>query len=154
MGFLTEVIISADTAVTSTFTECIIVATISGRALSHRHQCSVGNIHFNATEDFWSRHKWIDAILTQRMELFSLNYPTAAQQADPMLLFVGMMWWTIILYLYQTMEYMVHPIDDKRPEVMEYMGRSTIAAQEIVTLSKTLSQLNCLKVCNDRHPHR
>ncbi|EED12116.1 conserved hypothetical protein [Talaromyces stipitatus ATCC 10500] len=145
MGFLSDAL-APDTIITSTFTECIIVATISGQALSHRNQCLVGDFYFSTTEDFWNRHQWIDGILTQRMEAFSAKYTTDMQQADPMLLFIGLMWQTIILHLYQTMTCAVPSNDGKRDLIAEYKKRSTVAAQEIVDLTNKLSQVNSLKV--------
>ncbi|KAL4819970.1 fungal-specific transcription factor domain-containing protein [Aspergillus spinulosporus] len=146
MGFLSDAL-AADTCITSTFTECIVVATISGRALSHRNQCLAGELYFSAVDDFWNRHQWINAILTQRMEAFSVKYPLdMQQQTDPMLLFISLMWRTIILHLYQTMACVVPSHDEKRDLVTEYKKRSSAAAQEIVDLTNKLSHLNSLKV--------
>ncbi|KAL6232513.1 hypothetical protein BDW75DRAFT_217723 [Aspergillus navahoensis] len=146
MGFLSDAL-ATDNSIASTFTECIVVATISGRALSHRNQCLAGDLYFSAAEDFWNRHQWINAILTQRMEAFSTKYPLdMQQQADPMLLFISLMWRTIILHLYQTMACVIPSNDEKRDLIMEYKKRSSAAAQEIVDLTNKLSHLNSLKV--------
>ncbi|KAI1085460.1 fungal-specific transcription factor domain-containing protein [Whalleya microplaca] len=146
VGFLSEAVTARDAMVTSTFTECIVVATVIGRALSHRQQSMVDNIYLNETRDFWDRHEWIHAILTQRMEVFSLNYPQALQEADPMLLFISLMWRTSVLYLYQLMKSVVQPSEEKRPHIMDYTRQSSMAAKEVVGLTNKLSQLNCLKV--------
>lgn len=130
----------------SPFTECIILATISGRALSHRHQSLVENIYVNASQDFWDRHQWINAILTQRMQILSLKYPPASQHVDPMLLFTSMVAQTTVLYLYKTMECVTPATDENRAVMMEYQRCSLMAAQEIVNLTKTLAQLSCFKV--------
>ncbi|KAA8642438.1 fungal specific transcription factor domain-containing protein [Aspergillus tanneri] len=145
MGFLADALAS-NTTLPSTFTECIIVATISGRALSHRNQCLVGDVYFSAAEDFWNRHQWINAILAQRMDAFSAKYPLDMQHADPMLLFISLMWRIIILHLYQTMTCVIPSNDEKRDFVMEYRKRSSMAAQDIVDLAQKLSHLNSLKV--------
>ncbi|KAI1770474.1 fungal-specific transcription factor domain-containing protein [Hypoxylon cercidicola] len=145
-GFLSEAITARDAIVTSTFTECIVVATIIGRALSHRQQSMVDNIYLNESRDFWERHEWINGILIQRMDVFSLNYPIAAQEADPMLLFISMMWRTTVLYIYQLMKSVIHPTEEKRLVLAECTRQSTIAAKEIVNLTNKLSQLNSFKV--------
>ncbi|XXH04515.1 hypothetical protein Hte_010931 [Hypoxylon texense] len=145
-GFLLEAITARDAIVTSTFTECIVVATIIGRALSHRQQSMVDNIYLNESRDFWERHEWINGILTQRMDVFSLNYPIAAQEADPMLLFISMMWRTSVLYMYQLTKSVMHPTEEKRSVLAECTRQSTIAAKEIVSLTNKLSQLNSFKV--------
>ncbi|KAL2802925.1 fungal-specific transcription factor domain-containing protein [Aspergillus granulosus] len=146
MGFLSDAL-ATDTSIASTFTECIVVATISGRALSHRNQCLAEDLYFSAAEDFWNRHQWINAILTQRMEAFAAKSPLEMQQqADPMLLFISLMWQTIILHLYQTMACVIPSNDEKRDLITEYKKRSSAAAQEIVDLTNKLSHLNSLKV--------
>ncbi|KAI0010259.1 fungal-specific transcription factor domain-containing protein [Xylariaceae sp. FL0662B] len=151
MGFLSEAVTATARdggMVTSKFTECIVVATVIGRALSHRQQSMVDNLYLSETRGFWERHEWISAILAQRMELFALNYPQALQEADPMLLFIGLMWRTAVLYLYQLMKSAVQPAaaEDKRPHIIEYTRQSSIAAKEVVGLTNKLSHLNCLKV--------
>lgn len=146
MGFLSEAITAADDqSAMSPFTECIILATISGRALSHRHQSLVENIYVNESQDFWDRHEWISAILTQRMQILSLKYPHASQHVDPMLLFTSMVAQTTVLYLYKPMKGVTPATAENRAAMMEYERRSLVAAQEIVYLTKAFAQLSCFK---------
>ncbi len=145
MGFLSEAITANDQSAMSPFTECIILATISGRALSHRHRSLVENIYVNVSQDFWDRHQWIDAILTQRIQILSLKYPPASQHVDPMLLFTSMVAQTTVLYLYKIMECVTPATEENRAVKMEYGRCSLMAAQEIVNLTKTLAQLSCFK---------
>ena len=144
--FLSEAI-TADDQITmsSPFTECIILATISGRALAHQHQSLVENIYFNASQDFWNRHEWISATLAQRMQILSLNYAPASQQTDPMLLFVYMMAQTTVLYLYKIMKSVIPATAEKQAVMIEYQNRSVVAAGEMVILATTLVQLSCFK---------
>ncbi|OTA90740.1 hypothetical protein M434DRAFT_22754 [Hypoxylon sp. CO27-5] len=144
-GFLSDVISAREAIVTSTFTESIVVATVIGQALTHRHQF-VDTLYLNDPREFWERHEWINSVLIQRMDVFSMNYPTAVQEADPMLLFISMMWRTTVLYMYQLVKAMVHPTDEKRPVLADYTRQSTIAAKEIVSLTNKLSQLSSFKV--------
>ncbi|KAI0138706.1 fungal-specific transcription factor domain-containing protein [Hypoxylon sp. NC0597] len=145
-GFLSDAISARDSIVTSTFTESIVVATIIGRALSHRQESVMDNLYLNEPQEFWDRHEWLNSALIQRMELFSMNYPVAVQEADPMLLFISMMWRTTVLYMYQLVKAMAHPTDEKRSVLADYTRQSTIAAKEIVSLTNKLSQLSSLKV--------
>ncbi|KAI1378441.1 hypothetical protein F4677DRAFT_466149 [Hypoxylon crocopeplum] len=144
-GFLPDAVGTRDAIVTSTFTECIVVATIIGRALTHRQQSIVDNIYVES-QGFWDRHKWINATLIQKIDVFSRNYPLGVQEADPMLLFISMMWRTTVLYMYQLLKAVVHPADEKRTVLTDYTRQSTIAAKEIVNLTNKLSQLNSFKV--------
>lgn len=66
MSFLSEVIVLSEHATLSSFTKCIIVVTIYGRTMAHQQQSKVECVYNNASEDFWNRHHWLDAILTQQ----------------------------------------------------------------------------------------
>ena len=145
MAFLSEAITANDQSATSPFTECIILATISGRALSHRQQSLVENVYVNASQDFWDRHEWINAILMQRMQMLSYRYPSASLHANPLLLFTNMVAQTTVLYLYETMKRVISVTDENRTIMTEYETCALMAAQEIVSLAKTLAQLSCFK---------
>lgn len=145
MGFLSEAITADDQSAMSPFTECIILVTISGRALSHQHQSSVENIYVNVSQDFWDRHQWINATLTQRMQMLLLKYPPASQHVDPMLLFMSMMAQSTVLYLHKIMECVTPLTDENRAVMMESERCSFMAAQEMVSLTKTLPQLSYFK---------
>ncbi|PYI21535.1 hypothetical protein BO99DRAFT_380051 [Aspergillus violaceofuscus CBS 115571] len=146
MGFLPEALSATDPAAVSSFTECIVAATIGGRALSHRHQLLVRDIYYNATEDFRKRHQWINSFLMRRMEAFASQYPGDMPQADPMLLFVNLMWRAIILHLCQTMACEALPGEDEDELLREYKKQSLAAARDIVDLTNRLCNLNSLKV--------
>ncbi|KAJ5797805.1 uncharacterized protein N7503_007101 [Penicillium pulvis] len=147
MGFLSETLVAASPTVVSAFTECIIVATISGHTLSHRHQYPIRDIGFNALEAFWAQHQWIKVIHNQWMESFSSKYPADMQQSDPMLLFIGLMYRIITLHLYQTTACMIPAADEEqRDVVIENRTRASLAAKEIVGLINQLSHLNSFKL--------
>lgn len=127
-------------------TECIIVATFSGRILAHRYQSQI-DIYFKSTQDFWERHQWIDSMLQQRMESFAVKYPPAAQQADPILLFISMMWHANVLGMHQAIQRVVPLADERSAVMMEQTKRAHNAARDIVALGKNLAHLNLLKAC-------
>ena len=146
MGFLSEAITADDQCtMSSPFAECIIFATIIGRALCHRHQSLVENIYASVCQDFWQRHQWISTTLLQRMQNLSNNYAPASQQTDPMLLFTNMVAQTTVLYLYNTMRSVTPGTTDNRTVLAEYQRCSLAAAHEMVTLTKTLARLGCFK---------
>lgn len=146
MGFLSEVIAASDHTVLTSFTECIIWATICGRGMSHRQQSAVERVYGNVTQDFWDRHHWLDTILTQRMQILSLHYSSASVHVDPMLLFTSMMAQTTVLHLYKTIESMSWEMEKSQLIATEYGKRSVSAAREIVILAKALSSLSYFKV--------
>lgn len=146
MGFLSEAITSVNQTVFSPFTESIILATICGRALSHRQQSAVEHVYSNVPQHFWDRHEWLDTTLKTRVDILLMNYPSASQSADCMLLFTNMVAQTTVLYLCKVMESMSWETDEYRSAMAEFKQRSLVAAQEIVNLTRSLSHLSYFKV--------
>ena len=144
-GFLSEVIGASDTVNLSSFTECIIMATICGRSISHRQQSMVERLYGHVSQDFWDRHQWLDTILTQRIQVLSLQYHFPSEQVDPMLLFTNMVSHAACLYLTKIIKSMSLKTGEFQPKIIEYERRSLTAAQEIVHLARALSQLSCFK---------
>lgn len=146
MGFLIESITADDQSSMSPFTECIVLANISGPALSHRHQSLVEKLYINMSQNTWDRHKWIGDELTERIALLLVKYAPASEQMDPLLLFTSMVAQTTVLYLYKIMNSMIPVTAENQATVSEYQRCSLVAAGEMVTLTKTVMQLNCFKV--------
>ncbi|RWA05445.1 hypothetical protein EKO27_g9659 [Xylaria grammica] len=142
---LTDALASRDASQTSPFTECIVVATMAGRALSHQHLAATQP---NPPRDFWDRHQLINSVMMPRMAAFSLKYPPAMQEADPVLMFVGLMWRATVLFSQVTViaERAVSAADDSSFVIDEYARRSSLAAEEVVCMAKKLSQLNWFKI--------
>lgn len=122
---------------------------MAGRALAHQHLAATQP---NPPRDFWGRHQLINSVMMPRMSAFSLKYPQATQDADPALMFVGLMWRAIILFSQVTviaeraMQAATTAADDSAFVVAEYARRSSLAAQEVVSIAKKLSQVNWFKV--------
>lgn len=152
MGFLPEALtdgsIIASSSTSSSFIEGIVVATMCGRAISHRLQSTIDERYLNDGLDFCTRYQWLSSSLVLGMEAFSLRYSSTAQQDDPMLFFVNMMWQTTMLDLCKTMQSAVLPpiADESNAVLAECAIKSSNAAQEMVGLANKLSQLNFLKV--------
>lgn len=150
MPFLSETLAGNDFMTTpqSSFLECILLATICGRSLSHRHLSIVGAMYGSNPQEFWNRHEWIDSALTTRISMLSLFYPFQSQYMDPMLLFTKMIAQTAVLCLYNAIETSIWTAPEYNSLVVEYEKRSRIAAKETVELAKELTHLTYFKVCN------
>ncbi|KAL5000326.1 hypothetical protein BDV10DRAFT_200099 [Aspergillus recurvatus] len=153
MGFLSEVIASdgqSSYAFASAFTECIIVATIWGRSLSHKQRSAVEQVYGNVTPEFWTRHRWLDAILRTRIELLSLHQSSFSEIMDPMLIFVILIANTNVLFLSSIIEGMPPEVEqwtEQWPELVKtYRENSRIAAEEILTMTEALVALNRFQV--------
>lgn len=146
--YLTDCLGSAEhtiEALSSDFTESIILATICGYALSHRRQLLLEQAQCRGMDRFWSRYRQINASLTERADLSATYYPSQVEETEPALLFQSIMWRTIILYMYETMNFAVALIDEKHPG-LNYFQEASIAAQNLVILTDRLLEVNCSKV--------
>ncbi|KAF3390939.1 Asperfuranone cluster transcription factor afoA [Talaromyces pinophilus] len=146
MGFLSEEITATTPTVMSPFAECIVLATICGRALLHKHCASVERVYGHTSQDFWDRHHWINNILSQRITMLTMKYPPASQHIDPMLIFTEMVANTAILFLYKIIELMPCQTPTSSANVIEYKQRATKAAGEIVNITRALSLFTQAKI--------
>lgn len=135
----------AGEVLSSDFTESIMMATICGYALSHRRQLLLEQAQCRGMDRFWSRYRQINSRLVQRADLSAACYPAQSGEAEPALLFQSIMWRTIILYMYQTMNFAVTLIDEKHPG-LEYFQEASIAAQNLVFLTEQILEVNSSKV--------
>lgn len=150
MGFLSDSLAGGDfnLAPQSSFSECIILATICGRSLSHQHLSMVDGMYGTNPQEFWSRHEWIDATLSTRISILSLTYPFQLEHMDPMLLFTKMIAQATILCMQKIIESTVWDSEEYAGLVLEYEQRARMAAKEIVELAKALTHLSYFKVIN------
>lgn len=145
-SFLSEVMGATDTANLSSFMECIVLATICGRSISHMQQSTVERLYGHVSEDFWQRHLWLDTIITQRIQALSLQHLFPSEQVDPMVLFTNMFAQAAFLFLINIIETVSQETGEYQPGMIKYAKRSLSAAHEIGHLAKELSQLSCFKV--------
>ncbi|KUI71295.1 Positive regulator of purine utilization [Cytospora mali] len=146
-GFLSELISSPlAPSQRSIFTELIVWSTVCGRVMTHKQQSIVERIYNNPSQGFWDRHQWLDSVISQRTQIFLLQYPDAAEHEDPLLLFVSMMSKLSVLNLYRTMESAPWDTENRQLTGMTYKARSLTAAQEMGKLVKILGHLSCFMV--------
>lgn len=119
--------------------------------MTHGQQSVVERIYHNRLESFWDRHQWLDNVVSQRTQIYSLHYPDGGGQEDPLLLFVGMMAKVSVLDLCRTMESVPWDMEARQLTGMTYKARALTAAQEMVRLVKALGHLNCFMVCCIAH---
>lgn len=74
------------------------------------------------------------------------HYPDAAEQEDPLLLFVGMVSKLSVLDLCRTLESAPWDTESRQLTGMTYKARSLTAAHEMGKLMKVLGHLSCFMV--------
>jgi hypothetical protein len=146
-SFLSDVMLTQDTSLKDSFTEFVIMATICGRALSHRHQSMAWMIYSDPMQALWDRHQQIYAALAPRIAALSLNHPPVSAHTDPILLFAHAMAQTMVLYMYRLMSEVLPIPDEANQAMVDECARSfSVALVEVMSFTKTLSQMSCFKV--------
>ncbi|KAJ0420204.1 fungal-specific transcription factor domain-containing protein [Aspergillus carlsbadensis] len=145
MEYLADVISSHGPAQASPFSELVMMATVCGRALVHHYQALVETNYKSSIRNFHDRHQWIDSTLTQRLDIIAGSSMTESN--DPLILFTRMLGQTTRLYLHHTLELSAYDFDTAGlVSVIEYDKIAFKAAQRMVSLTRTLNQLNSFKV--------
>lgn len=129
----------------TSFTESIVLATICGRALSHRQQSTVEYIYGDVSQDCWDRHQWIEAILTERLQVLSITGAAGSELADPLLEFANVMAQTTVLYLYNIAESLPYKQNETCIILTLYENRALSAARQITHITQAFPQLNYFK---------
>ena len=122
------------------------MATICGRAMSHRQQAAVENVYSRVASQFWDRHLWLEDLLKTRSQAIRLHDPGNSMNADSLLLFTKMASQSIMLYLCQDIESKTWSTPNDKNAVLEIKNRSREAAGEMVNLSESLAYLSHHKV--------
>ncbi|KAL3479701.1 hypothetical protein BJX99DRAFT_255424 [Aspergillus californicus] len=129
----------------SSFSECIVLATICGRALAHRQKVAAEQVNMSGDmtvfEGFWTRHQWLHEMVNHHIQMLS-----ASAQVDPMLMFARIVAQTMVLFLHSVLESITWKTGDHLLGIIEYERLCVSAAHEVVNLVKLQGQLGYFKV--------
>jgi hypothetical protein len=118
----------------SSLPECIILATICSRALSHKHVSTLEIMYGSAPADFCVRHEWLERMITRRLEILQKSYPVLSLASDPMLVFSYMLAQATVMYLCCIMD----PLSEREEYgslPWEFQEKGLLAAREIARLA-------------------
>ncbi|KAK9364851.1 fungal-specific transcription factor domain-containing protein [Lipomyces kononenkoae] len=147
--FLSEAITEARPKVRSPFNECLILATICGRSLLCGQQYNISKAYGGMALDWAEQRRWLDSILTTRIEVLSQCYPSPTEAYDPLLLFANILGQaTVVYYCKGMIESVGGPINsfEASAEVLDSHHRALSAAATIVRLANALRDLHFSKV--------
>ncbi|KAH6886925.1 fungal-specific transcription factor domain-containing protein [Thelonectria olida] len=147
-AFLSEAITEPNLHVRSAFNECLILATISGRSLLRGQQSNISKIFGGQASDLPEQRRWLDHILTTRLQVLSECYPSPAEANDPLLLFAHVLGQaTVVYYCKGIMETVSSPVEEvgSEPDVLEWQQRASSASTTIIRFAKRLRDLHYSK---------
>ncbi|TGJ84468.1 hypothetical protein E0Z10_g4326 [Xylaria hypoxylon] len=129
----------------SSFGECIVVATVAGRVLSHYLEATPDGATNDEGQrmnphDSWDSLSSMDSLVTHGMRVFAMYHPPTAQERDPMLLFLAMVWRAIVIYLWHTAESIPTPALNRDHAMKAKLSQQAeVAAREMLRLMSKLS---------------
>ncbi|KAL4900320.1 hypothetical protein BDW74DRAFT_188335 [Aspergillus multicolor] len=160
--FLPEAMTQTGQTNLSPFSECIIMATLHGRCMTHRRfYANPNNTNASDSEsgptkrDFCIRQNWLSNVVDRRVQMLS-RMPSPTVDSDPMLLFTHMLGYRATVHLSDTMQqvsWRTSSVDQQilgpgAPVVVSavaYQQRAAHAAGEIVRLAKAVPALSPFK---------
>ncbi|KHN98029.1 citrinin biosynthesis transcriptional activator CtnR [Metarhizium album ARSEF 1941] len=146
MDFLSDAIVDQHPTTRSPFNECIILATMCGRTLSHNQQYNIRCLHGDSETEWSDWDPWFDNVLLARLQLLSKRYPSPTNGYDPMLLFAHAIAQVSVIYLCKEVKSMVWPNGKARCLQPEYQQRALNAAEHMVNLAYALVDFGVFKV--------
>jgi hypothetical protein len=133
----------------SSFNECLILATICGRNLLQIQQYQISKAYGDTVLDSTEQRRWLDNLLTTRLQALSQNYPSPIKAYDPLLLFANILGQVTIIYfckgMTESMPATTSPLQGDT-EFSNYQNRALEASTTIIHLAKTLCELPVAKV--------
>ncbi|KAL3460103.1 fungal-specific transcription factor domain-containing protein [Aspergillus heterothallicus] len=100
--FLHEAIASSGHTSLPPFSECIVLATLYGRAMTLRHMAAV--LPASDTFVFWSRYKPLSSSIEKRTQLLARNLASPNALVDPMVAFTHVLARATVVYLGEVAE--------------------------------------------------
>jgi len=108
-------------------------------------------LYGETTPNWLEKHRWLDDILTNRLQILSQYYASSTDSCDPMLLFANIMAQATVISLFTAMESVMWASNEEKMAVEKYQQRAALAAEELVRLAKALTEFHIFKVRPNYH---
>ncbi|KAL2018159.1 hypothetical protein VTK56DRAFT_1235 [Thermocarpiscus australiensis] len=149
-GFLPEAIADRHHPALSPFAECVVLATIHGRSMSHRRMAHSGSmLPPKEAREFWIRHEWLAAAVEERLQRerepqrISISTSAGPLDGDPMLTFTRILARDIVIHLSDTAKGIPWKEPDHQLMAIAYGQRAYEAASDMACLANAVPQLGC-----------
>lgn len=133
----------------SPFAECIVLAALHGRCMTHR-RVSLASARTAEGQDFWTRYDWLASAVEKRAQLLAQSPPNKTVDRDPMTLFTHMLAHKAVIYLSSTLETAPHKQQQQASGLQlsaaSSKWRAERAAGEMVRLAESARSLGCFGV--------
>ena len=119
----------------SNISECVISATIYGRALLHQQTSIVEKAYDSPPNDYMARRQWLEGLLNARIEALHISRVNDAIDSDPMTSFTTILTHAAVLYLWHIADLLLDK-DGGESFLLPLSARGLRAAQDLCYLAK------------------
>jgi hypothetical protein len=127
--------------VLSPFAECVVLAALYGRCMTHRRASVQGP--GTGPYDFWMQQERLASAVERRIQILT---PCSAVDDSPMLLFAHMLAHGAVILLSKTAEQAPSQTLEQEILIAAYQRRASVAAWEIVRLAKAVPSLSAFRM--------
>ncbi|KAL2813218.1 fungal-specific transcription factor domain-containing protein [Aspergillus cavernicola] len=146
-GFLPEAFAELGSEPRCPLTDCILLATLCGRSISHRQQTAVEHSCDGLSDAFWERHRSLDALLAQYAHAVAAQARTTTGQATPVHLFNNLVAQAAILHNCRILESVIgRTVTHSQTPLLGSRQQAAAAAHETARFARVVSQLSYFKV--------
>lgn len=119
----------------SNIAECVISATIYGRALLHQQTSIVEKAYRSPPNDYLERSQWLEGLLSARIEALRISRLQDVIDRDPMAAFTTILTYSAVLYLWHIADLLLDK-DGDQSLLLPLSARGLEAAQDLSHLAK------------------
>ncbi|KAK9774084.1 putative Zn(2)-C6 fungal-type domain-containing protein [Seiridium cardinale] len=134
---LSEAMASREPRRYSNIAECVITATICGRALSHKQTSIVEKAYSSPPIDYVARHNWLEGLLDARLKSLPISTPHDAIAPNPMVAFTTILTHAAVLYLWHIGELLLYK-DEDQSLLLPLAERGLDSARELCRLAQNI----------------
>lgn len=127
----------------SPFTECVVLATLHTRCMTHRRASS--KERGKEPRGFWARYEWLASAIERRIKVLEQTPSPTTIERDPMLFFTHMLAYSATIRLGETAQKMPWQAVEHHVVAPAYEQRISWATAQIVHLVKGLPPLSYFK---------
>lgn len=132
---LSEVMASGEPRRYSNIAECVITATIYGRALLHQQTSIVEKAYSSPPNDYLARRQWLEGLLNARIEALHISRLHGVIDRDPMAAFTTILTYAAVLYLWHIADLLLDK-DEDQSLLLPLSARGLEAARDLCHLTK------------------
>lgn len=119
----------------SNIAECVISATIYGRALLHQQTSIVEQAYSSPPNDYLARRHWLEWLLNARIEALHISHLQDVIDRDPITAFTTILTYAAVLYLWHIADLLMDKEGDQSL-LLPLSARGLAAAQDLCQLAQ------------------